>query len=370
MKKSVFTLALFSILFIAPSAQACSVLTLDTPLTGSVLLKDKDAAFVGTVTSVSQDKSIYGRYHITFEVEESYKGSLDGDISVRAESSSAACGYDDAYSSFTTGSVWVIYANGNATEGYTTNGISFNAKYASVIDAKKALSALGLSPEEEPTMCTMQYQPVCGKDASGAIKTYGNSCALGAAKAMFLYDGECKATPSQVPAKDLWKGKRGAEVTWLQDFLILKATGKAALSLGAVGATGYFGSLTKAALAEFQKAQGIAPAFGYFGTKTRAFILSIIAPAATFTGTISAVNTGCFADGICSVTIDGKEVILLSGFRVAPIPEVGNLRGVDSIGDLENAIGSRAKVYAEPTKDGDADYTLYGSTSYYVKVLD
>ena len=370
MKKALLVLAVFSTLAIAPAAQACSVLAIDRPLTGSELLHNKDAAFIGTVTGVSQDKSINGEYHINFTVEESYKGAVDGNISVRAQSSSAACGYDDAYSSFKTGSVWVMYANGNTTEGYTTNGIFFNTKYTSVLDAKKALTALGLSPEEEPTMCTMQYQPVCGKDTSGAIKTFGNSCSLGAAKAQFLYDGECKVATSQVPANDLWKGKRGTEVTWLQNFLITKATGQAALSLGAAGSTGYFGSLTTAALAEFQKIHGIAPAFGYFGAKTRAFILSIVAPSATFTGTISAVNTGCFADGICSVTVDGKEVILLAGFRIPPIPEVGSLSGVDSIGDLEKEIGSKAEVYAAPTTEGDEDYTLYGSTSYYVKVLD
>jgi len=149
-----------------------------------------------------------------------------------------------------------------------------------------------------------------------------------------------------------------------------KATGKAALSLATVGATGYFGSLTTAALAEFQNKHGIMPALGYFGAKTRAFISGNVQPASTFTGTISAVSTSCFADGICSVTVDGKDVILLSGFRIAPIPEVGSLKGVDSIGDLEGKIGSKAEVYAAPTTEGDAEFTLYGSTSYYVKVLD
>lgn len=371
MKKALLVLAVFSAFAIAPVAEACSVLAIDHPLTGSEILKDKDAAFIGTVTSVSRDKSINGEYRISFTVEESYRGSLDGTITVRAQSSSAACGYDDGYGSFAIGSVWMIYASGNDADGYATNSVSSNAVYASVADAKKALLSLGLSPEDKnPTMCTMQYQPVCGKDSSGTIKTYGNSCTLGAAKAQFLYDGECKTTVSNVPAKDLWKGMRGTDVTWLQDFLVSKATGKAALSLNAVGSTGYFGSRTTAALAEFQKAHNIMPAFGYFGARTRAFILSSIQPALTFAGTISAVNTGCFADGICSVTIDGKEVILLSGFRVAPIPEVGSLQGVDSIGDLESEIGSKAEVYAAPATEGDAEYTLYGNTSYYVRVLD
>ncbi len=279
MKKALLVLAVFSALAIAPTAEACSVLALDRPPSGTEMIENKNAVFIGTVTGVSRDKSIYGEYHISFTVNDSYKGSVDGTISVRAQSSSAACGYDDAYNSFKTGSVWAIYANGNVADGYTTNSVSSNAKYVSVADAKKALLSLGLSPEDTgPTMCTMQYQPVCGKDSSGAIKTYGNSCMLGVEKAQFLYDGECKAAVSKVPTKDQWKGTRGADVTWLQNFLISKATGKAALSLGAVGSTGYFGPLTRAALAEFQKANGIMPAFGYFGAKTRAFILSTITP--------------------------------------------------------------------------------------------
>jgi len=370
MKKTLLVLALFSLFAIAPSAEACSVMAIDRPLTGSELIADRDAVFIGTVTGISQDKSVNGQYRITFTVEESYKGSVEDSITVRAESSSAACGYDDGYGSFKTGTVWAIYASGNASDGYLTNSVSSNTKFASVEDAKKALSDLGLTPEDEQIVCTEQYQPVCGKTSSGVIKTYGNTCMLRAVKATSLYDGECKVTVSTTPAKDLWKGMRGADVTWLQEYLVSKATGKAAVALATAGATGYFGSLTTAALAEFQNAHGIMPALGYFGAKTRAFISGNTQQTSTFTGTISAVSTACFADGICSVTVDGKEVILLAGLRVAPIPEVGSLKGVDSIGDLEGKIGSKAEVYAAPTTEGDAEYTLYGSTSYYVKVLE
>lgn len=59
-------------------------------------------------------------------------------------------------------------------------------------------------------------------------------------------------------------GSRGADVTALQNFLI--ANGQ---SIPA-GATGYFGAQTKAALAAYQAANGIAPAVGYFGPITRA----------------------------------------------------------------------------------------------------
>lgn len=175
------------------------------------------------------------------------------------------------------------------------------------------------------------------------------------------------AAESSLPMRDLSVGTRGAEVVWLQEYLIGKQTGSAAVSLKAAGATGYFGPLTRAALAEFQQARGIAPAKGYFGPKTRAMVSTVSIHAPTFSGEIEAVDTGCFADGICSVTVDGKEVILLAGLRMDP-PPVGSLKGVESIGDLEDMIGAKAHVYAAETTEGDADYTLYGSTDYYVEV--
>lgn len=88
----------------------------------------------------------------------------------------------------------------------------------------------------------------------------------------------------------------------------------------------------------------------------------------TFSGTITAVNTGCFADGICSVTVDDKEVILLTGWGgMAEGVVMGKLIGVESIGDLEGKIGSHANVYAGLTPEGK--HTLYGNANYYVEVV-
>lgn len=373
MKKTLLVLALLASFGAAPSAFACSPAP-SWPPTALENVAQKDVAFIGTVQSISQDRSVNGEYRITFTVDTIYKGDIEKTITVRARSSSAACGYDDGYKSFEIGSVWSIFANGTDTSGYSTDSLSLNTKYESASAARAALAKLGLTPatDEEPIACTMQYAPVCGKTKDGTIKTFGNSCTLGAEKAEFLYEGECKVSVSPVPATDLWIGMRDTNVTWLQEFLIAKVSGATATALKAVGATGYFGTLTKAALSEYQSTHGIAPASGYFGPKTRAQISSIETPTetATFKGEISAVDTACFADGICSVTVDGKKVILLAGLRIPPIPPVGSLTGVESIGDLEDMIGSQAEVYAAATKEGDADYTLYGSTTYYVKVLD
>lgn len=367
MKKTLLLVALLASVIGAPSAFACSVPE-SWPPSATVNLEDKDAAFVGTVKSIMQDKSIYGDYHITFEVNTVYKGSPKDTEIVLTRSSSAACGYDNGYEAFKKGSVWMIYADSIDKATYETNSVSLNTKYDSVAAAEAANKKLGLTPiDDEPVMCTMHYAPVCGESPSGEIKTYGNSCTLGADKATFLYEGECRTTAA--PARDLWFGVRHADVSWLQEFLIEKLTGKAAEALKAVGATGYFGSLTRTALAEFQAANGITPAHGYFGAKTRAHLMKDqSATGETFSGKIEAVNTGCFADGICSVTISGKEVIILTGMRAGVIPPVGSLKGVDSIGDLEGKIGATAKVYAAKTTEGDADYTLYGSKNYYVDV--
>ncbi len=73
-------------------------------------------------------------------------------------------------------------------------------------------------------------------------------------------------------AGNLGKGSRGNNVTILQEFLISKNIGPAARALAKVGATGYFGPLTRAALAEFQAKTGIRPSLGNFGPITRAFL--------------------------------------------------------------------------------------------------
>ncbi len=71
-------------------------------------------------------------------------------------------------------------------------------------------------------------------------------------------------------SRDLSEGMTGADVAYLQQFFISRRTGLAVSALAKVGATGYFGSLTRNAVIEFQKSLGITPAVGYFGPKTRA----------------------------------------------------------------------------------------------------
>jgi hypothetical protein len=73
-------------------------------------------------------------------------------------------------------------------------------------------------------------------------------------------------------AVSLGQGGRNENVKTLQQFLISQNKGPAAQSLAKNGATTYFGSMTRAALAEFQAKVGISPALGNFGAITRAYI--------------------------------------------------------------------------------------------------
>jgi hypothetical protein len=68
------------------------------------------------------------------------------------------------------------------------------------------------------------------------------------------------------------EGSMSDGVTAIQQFLISKNEGPAARALANVGATGYFGGLTYAAMAEFQKNVGITGSvLGNFGPLTRAY---------------------------------------------------------------------------------------------------
>jgi hypothetical protein len=84
----------------------------------------------------------------------------------------------------------------------------------------------------------------------------------------------------------------------------------------------------------------------------------------TFTGTLTKVDTGCFADGECYVEVDGKKVTAIIGFSQEL---VGSVIGVDGFGDLESHIGKTVEVYAQDNSDGT--YTLYGNQGFYIKVI-
>ncbi len=73
--------------------------------------------------------------------------------------------------------------------------------------------------------------------------------------------------------RDLQLRDTGADVTALQRYLIAQNTGPTAQAIRAHGVTRTFGTLTYAALKEFQKSVGLPPT-GFFGPQTRNYIAS------------------------------------------------------------------------------------------------
>jgi murein DD-endopeptidase MepM/ murein hydrolase activator NlpD len=114
---------------------------------------------------------------------------------------------------------------------------------------------------------------------------------------------------SGIPTGDLTLGSGGAAVTNLQLFLIANSKGSAGANLAAAGATGYFGTITKSALAEYQSAVGILPNDGYYGASTRAFLGVGITPVAQ----LPADNSAAISQLIAQLGALQAQLALLSG---------------------------------------------------------
>jgi hypothetical protein len=84
-----------------------------------------------------------------------------------------------------------------------------------------------------------------------------------------------------------------------------------------------------------------------------------------FTGTLTRVDTGCFADGECYVKVDGNHVTAIMGWSQET---VGTVQGVPGFGDLESHIGEQVEVFAQRLAPGN--YTLYGSEAFYIRLLN
>ncbi|MBI2055034.1 MAG: peptidoglycan-binding protein [Candidatus Sungbacteria bacterium] len=92
-------------------------------------------------------------------------------------------------------------------------------------------------------------------------------------------------------SRDLTVGAKGDDVKSLQEFL---AKDKAVYPEGIV--SGYFGAFTRAAVAKFQKREGISPAAGYVGPKTRSRIDQMLGAVSSISPAPIAAPQGNLAD--------------------------------------------------------------------------
>jgi len=174
------------------------------------------------------------------------------------------------------------------------------------------------------------------------------------------------ASTASVTSGDLAMGAKGDGVVALQQFLIAKASGPAGVALAGAGATGNLGSMTEAALIEYQKAAGIA-ASGTYDAATQKLVdagagASIVAttlrPAATSSAAISssATNTASAsaAQNTLSLTRDlergmtGSDVLALQVFL--------NTHGFTVAASGDGSLGHETDYFGPATTAAVAKY--------------
>lgn len=128
--------------------------------------------------------------------------------------------------------------------------------------------------------------------ANGLIAVDLSSATVVVGAPGFPDTGSVPAFDQQVRAiaVNLGQGSKDNNVAILQQFLISQNKGPAAQALAKVGATAYFGMLTRAALAEFQVSAGINPPLGNFGPITRAYLAAV--PGLPNAGSLQTENSG------------------------------------------------------------------------------
>lgn len=86
-----------------------------------------------------------------------------------------------------------------------------------------------------------------------------------------------------------------------------------------------------------------------------------------WTGKIDSVKNDCIFDGICSVTVSGVEVIVVQGMiPLAEGEEVGQLRDVESVSDMQKYIGKEANVFAR--KISSDLFSIYGNKEFFIEL--
>ena len=102
---------------------------------------------------------------------------------------------------------------------------------------------------------------------------------------------------------NLTVGSRGTDVVFLQQFLVAKGF----LQMPPNVAYGYFGPLTRVAVARWQTANGITPAVGYFGPISRAVIVAEI-------NTPSNLSPSTETDAPAALGMRANQVMLFRAF--------------------------------------------------------
>ena len=77
-----------------------------------------------------------------------------------------------------------------------------------------------------------------------------------------------------------------------------------------------------------------------------------------FVGTVDSIDTGCYADGVCSMQVDGKQVVWMRGWSRATW---GQVQQPPDVGDY---VGKQVEVWCKVEED---HCTLEGNAAYFIR---
>lgn len=147
---------------------------------------------------------------------------------------------------------------------------------------------------------------------------------------------------------DLTEGSTGADVTALQNFL----AGKGFFS---ASATGYFGPITKAAVAAWQSANGVMPAAGYFGAISRAKYNMMCGTTSGGDDNTSSGNNDFFTGDDEGSLENFDQVSSLSNEKVGEDEEDVPVLGVEFDADGADQMVERVTVVIDTPSDAAQD---------------
>ncbi len=141
------------------------------------------------------------------------------------------------------------------------------------------------------------FVAVAGAQSASDIQTQINALLATLANLQSQLNNSTGGNSACSFTRDLTVGSKGADVTCLQQVLASKGH-------FSVSPTGYFGSITKAAVMAWQTSAGITPASGYFGAKSRAAFTGSVN-----TGTGTGTGVSLPAGSTLNVTLAGNNPI-------------------------------------------------------------
>ena len=163
--------------------------------------------------------------------------------------------------------------------------------------------------------------------------------------------------------QNLTVGSTGAEVTALQQMLV--AQGHLVMPVGV--AYGYFGTLTRAAVASWQAANGISPTAGYFGPISRA---KANATSGGTTGGGTTTGGGITTTGVEGTLTATKAASPASGTKVYEGGSRVAVLGIEVEADLSDMKVERVKLKLDAVTAANSDQQIYTKIADMIYVMD